>query len=233
MSRTTASTLPVDFTETLELLSALISAVQAREIEPTDPDGLRAITEALQSKPHLSNLPAMLLKTYNEIASALDGIRLTREMIQTSALDGLQHSTLRLTEVSSTTESAAMELLNGLDRSLGMLDEMEQSDAASLERLGALRAQINELFAHLQFQDITSQQLQGVMQMLTEVEGRVSRVADLFDQALSGGVLRPGAFEGMAKQGSTKLAFNPDATVKDAEARQAVIDATFSASTAH
>ena len=233
MSQTTVSVLPIDFTETLELLSTLISAVQDRKIEASDTDSLRIVTEALRSKPHLSNLPAMLLKTYNEIASALDGIRLTREMIQTNALDGLQHSTSRLTEVSSTTESAAMELLNGLDRSLGMLDELEQSDAASLERFGALRAQINELFAHLQFQDITSQQLQGVMQMLTDVESRVTRVADLFDQALSGGVLQPGAFANAARQDTTKLAFNPDATVRDAEARQAAIDATFSASATH
>jgi len=230
MPRSTAADLTPDLPETLDLLGALIMAVQSQELEESGPQGLRALAVALRTRPQLAELPGLLLKTYNEIASALDGIRLTREMIQANALDQIQDSASRLQEVTSTTESATMQLMDGLDRTLGLLDDLERGEGANAERYATLRGQVNELFAHLQFQDITTQQLHGVVQLLVDVETRVGRVADLFDQAVGGRrVLTPEALA-LAAKGPATLAFNPDATTRDVGTRQAYIDAAFPAS---
>ena len=231
MPRSTPVDLTPDLPETLELLGALIMAVQSQELEESGPQGLRALAVALRTRPQLADLPGLLLKTYNEIASALDGIRLTREMIQANALDQIQDSASRLQEVTSTTESATMQLMDGLDRTLGLLDELERGESANAERCATLRGQVNELFAHLQFQDITTQQLHGVVQLLVDVESRVGRVADLFDQAVGGrGVLAPEALA--SRRDFSTLTFNPDASTRDVGTRQALIDAAFPASAA-
>jgi len=121
-----------------------------------------------------------------------------------------------------------MQLMDGLDRTLGLLDDLERGEGANADRYATLRGQVNELFAHLQFQDITTQQLHGVVQLLMDVESRVGRVADLFDQAVGGrSVLTPEALT--SATGVSTLAFNPDATVRDVGTRQAYIDAAFPA----
>lgn len=226
MTPSSRAALPGEYSDTLNLLAALITEIQRETAGEATASQCRKLIAALRDRPQLAALPGLLLKTYNEVAEALDGIRLTRETIRSSAIDGLQDSAVRLTEVTATTESAAMELMNGLDRTLSMVDALEQVSPAAPDQLAALRGQINDLFAHLQFQDITTQQLRGVMQLLNEIEERISKVADLFDAALGGGLLTTPALAGPSSD-SSRLAFNPDATTREAESRQAYIDAAF------
>jgi|KBSSwiStaDraftv2_1062776.scaffolds.fasta_scaffold00997_27 chemotaxis regulatin CheY-phosphate phosphatase CheZ len=181
---------------------------------------LQELVAAVQTHPRLSSLPSVLLKAYNEMAEVLTGIRITRETIQHQALDQLQDTQERLNLVSSATESAAMEIMNGLDRTLGLLDRLDARPDGDREALAALREEINQLFGHLQFQDIITQQLRGVMALVMDVERRIASVAALFDQSLGSAVKAVAPV-------SNSDAFNPDAVWDASPDRQAAVDAAF------
>lgn len=175
--------------------------------------------------PTADTLPSALLRVSSELSLVLNGIRLTRETIQTYSTERLRDTHARLHEVSSTSESAAMEMLNGLDRTLAMIDRLEQSTDAtpSTDMYDALRAEVNQLYSHLQFQDIIAQQLNGVAAVLVEVEERVQTVTNLFGDAL-------GESRDATRHPAVRLdpgAFNPDASVRQTGDRQAMIDEAF------
>ena len=121
---------------------------------------------ARRSMTSRSNCPSS-----SELSQVLNGIRLTRETIQSYSVERLRDSNVRLSEVTSATETAAMQMLNGLDRTLAMIDRLEESGETlpPHEMCDALRAEVNQLYGHLQFQDIITQQLNGVAGLLAEV----------------------------------------------------------------
>jgi chemotaxis regulatin CheY-phosphate phosphatase CheZ len=209
-----------DLDATLGVLTRLISEIQN---DGFDESRVRELVAAVRARPHLATLPGALLKAYTEITAVLSGIRVTRETIQHHALDQLRDTQERLNMVSSATESAAMEMLNGLDRTVGLVDRLAAAPGGDPEVLGQLRAELDQLFGHLQFQDITTQQLRGVMSLLVEVETRIARVADLFDKSLAS----PEETPAPAKKGPTTEDHNPDAVWVQDSARQAAIDAAF------
>ena len=219
--------LPAELIETVELLTRLIAAIQ-HDGDGTAP-GTLEIMASLRQRQNLAELPCTILKAYHEIASALSGIRLTRETIESHALERLSDSTSRLTEVTSTTESAALEMMNGLDRTLTLIDQLEQDqigtsgndDAAHFD---ALRHTVNDLFGLLQFQDIITQQLQGVMELLTDVERRIGKVTAMFDQSLTNLAPSPADELPMACPNRT---YNEHASSRDVATRQAMIDQAF------
>jgi hypothetical protein len=112
-----------------------------------------------------------------------------------------------------------MEMLNGLDRTLAMIDQLECGTCEEHPKAMSdpLRNEVNELYGHLQFQDIIAQQLHGVGALLVEVEQRVDAVTRLFDGTFND---RPAELP-LAPAAS---AYNPDATMRDAPQRQAMID---------
>jgi chemotaxis regulatin CheY-phosphate phosphatase CheZ len=182
--------------------------------------------EPSAAQPTTEALPSVLLRVSSELSRVLNGIRVTRETIQTYSTERLRDTHARLHEVSSTSESAAMEMLNGLDRTLGMIDELERSREASPAHamFDALRTEVNQLYSHLQFQDIIAQQLNGVAGVLIEVERRVQTVATLFEEALGGNRADLRAGTGVVLDPSS---YNPDASMHGAPDRQALIDEAF------
>jgi chemotaxis regulatin CheY-phosphate phosphatase CheZ len=217
-------TAPQELADTLALLTELIGEIQTRGFTGEPGARVRRLVQALRSRPQLVGLPGAVLTAYNEIAEALHGIRLTRQTIQAHALDRLRHTAEKLSEVTATTESAATEILNGLDRSLAALDRLDgEADERRSAAAAALRAELNQLFGHLQFQDITSQQLRGVMQLLAEVEERITRVAELLDHSLNPGTAAPPRPQAAGDPQS----YNPDATALDVTRRQKEADITF------
>ncbi|MFL5494150.1 MAG: hypothetical protein ACJ8DC_07170 [Gemmatimonadales bacterium] len=141
-------------------------------------------------------------------------------------MERLRNTHAKLSEVSSATEIAAVEMLNGLDRTLGMIDQLEvdtkENRRASHELCDGLRMEVNQLYGCLQFQDIVTQQLSGVGALLAEIEQRLESVAQLFDEPPA----TDQTDEQAAKLHLNVTAFNPDATMRDAAGRQAMIDAT-------
>ncbi|MEP6572280.1 MAG: hypothetical protein ABJD11_06275 [Gemmatimonadota bacterium] len=214
----------------LNLLNELVSELKSAQPGMVGQERIGEILAALSGRPDLAELPRVLLRCYSEITEALGGIRLTREAIQAHAVERIRDTHLKLNEVSSTTESATLEMLNTLDRTQALIGSLEKETGASRSPQGtfdALRAEVNLMFNCLQFQDITAQQLQGVNALLGDVEARIESVAALFDHALggSGEVSSPAP---LPKPDET--AFNPDASARNTAARQAIIDAAFGGS---
>jgi hypothetical protein len=212
---------------TLCLLAQLLAELESRRDQSMQSEVVRELVHRLAAQPDLADLPALLLQVHAEIQVVLGGIRSTREAIEAQAVERIRDSRHRLSSVTSTTESAALELLNGLDRSLELINSLEtqSSGAGSGEGFQRLRDQVSALYNHLQFQDITAQQLQGVAQSLSELEHRVRTVTALFDQALHGHPARPAA--ALQSASSARLPYNPDATMHHSHADQAMIDAAF------
>jgi chemotaxis regulatin CheY-phosphate phosphatase CheZ len=158
-----------------------------------------------------------------EVHEALLAIRRSRESLRNFQVEGLRDTHAKLSEVSSTTETAATELLNGLDRTLALIDALEaRSDPAGYE---ALRAEVNKLYGHLQFQDIIAQQLAGVGALLGLVEEHMTHVAAMLDDSNGDAPSLPGS--------SVHAAYNPDASMEHVSERQAAIDAAFLAARPH
>jgi hypothetical protein len=175
----------------------------------------------------LAALPRLLLKAYSEIISVLECLKQSRGMLERTAVERLHHTHEKLREVSSTTENAATNMLDGLDRALGLIDRLDaETGPEASENAATLRAQLrDELFAmmsHLQFHDITTQQLSYTSSVLTDMERRLAQVAKIFDPR-SFGVELPTDAGGV----TTQLAFDPGATTENAEVRQALADEIF------
>ena len=108
------------------------------------------LLHALSQREDLNKLPKLLLTAYSEISAALGGVRLSREAIQSEAIDKLHATHTKLKEVSSHTEDAATAMLDGLDRTLVVIDRLSDSGPASdnalHESVMTLREEIDELF---------------------------------------------------------------------------------------
>ncbi len=213
---------------TLGLLSELVGELQSRREQWPRSGRVHELVARLAGRPDLAELPAVILRAHAEITEILGGIRLTREAIEAHALERIRDTQNRLIDVTSTTETATLELMNGLDRSIELVNTLEQqaNGSASADGFQVLRDQVSALYNHLQFQDITAQQLQGVTHSLLDLEVRVAAVAALFDQQVGRGAkidILHRALDGS----TTHLAFNPDATMKRTIADQTMVDEAF------
>jgi hypothetical protein len=213
---------------TLGLLGDLISELENHRAAWQGSGRVAELVGRLANRQRLAGLPAVLLRAHADISIILGGIRLTRESIEAHAVERIRDTADKLSDVTSTTESATIELLNGLDRSLELINTLETQSrgSASSDGFERLRGQVSTLYNHLQFQDITAQQVQGVGAALLDLETRVSAVSALFDSALGLGSRTELLFR-TADSSSAHLAFNPDATMKRSHADQAAIDEAF------
>ena len=174
----------------------------------------------------VAGLPDMLLKAHSEIVGVVRRLRAGRDALNHATADKLQHTTAKLQEVSSATEVAANGILDGLDRATALVDELDAIGSTDEARAAAARAGIrDELFQAigcLQFQDITSQQLNYAASILVEMEARLADLAEALD---------PNTAEAVTiKPEAVKLgAFDPGASVHGAEGRQALADSIFQA----
>ena len=204
----------------LDLLHQLYLDVEAAGGQLDGVGRIRQTMHALRRQPDLGTVPGTLLHVYNELSRALDCIRQTRAAIESCSLAEFKDTHPRLSQVSTATESAAMAMLNGLDRTLAMIDQLEAGAGQQPSGVPqALRDEVNQLYTHLQFQDIITQQLRGVGDLLTDLERQVTGLALLFDG--------PGAGAVAVHPPRDTQAYNPDASMSGAPERQALIDATF------
>ncbi len=178
----------------------------------------------------LSELPAILERANAQILSVLTRLRESRAAIESTALEKLASTHEKIREVSSATEDAAINIMDACDRATQMVDELDTIDATpepDRARAGEVRSTLrDELFlmmGALQFQDITSQQLAHASAVLIEMETRLIDIAKLFDG--KGDFLeqlpKP---EDSAPDSKT---YDPNATVRDSESRQALADEIF------
>jgi hypothetical protein len=226
-----AAELLYDSEAALRLVDSAIEDL--REPEPrrgmsADPGRASRFRELLAGSTPLGlvGLSQVLARGYGEIVGALGSLRESRTVLGRTAGGKLQHTHQKLREVSNATETAAADILDGLDRAVALVNEMDARAASGDAHGGAdLRAKLrDELFALvgcMQFQDIAKQQLSYASSVLTEMETRLAEVATLLDPTAIG------AANSAAANAPDPATFDPAATVENAEARQAEADRIF------
>lgn len=188
--------------------------------------GRAARQEHEETPAALAGLPTLLLRAYTEIDSALQTLRQSRTALEQTAVEKLHLTSEKLREVSSATEVAATDILDGLDRAIAMVDDLEsaETEGDTGKAAGVRQTMRDELFGlmgHLQFQDITTQQLNYASSILSEMENRLVQIARIFDPSLFG-LEVPSTSAAHAH-----AAFDPAATTGAAEQRQALVDEIF------
>ncbi len=180
----------------------------------------------------LAELPALLERANSQIMSVLVRLRESRASIETSALEKLASTHEKIREVTSATEDAAINIMDACDRATQMVDELDNIDAESDRNVdranevrGNLRDELFMMMGALQFQDITSQQLAHASAVLVEMEDRLLEVARLFDPR----VALPEAVRPVAIVAPDIKTYDPNATTRDSESRQALADEIFTA----
>ena len=185
--------------------------------------------EALLAQPvgagvGLTALPLILTRANQEIQAVLASLRDSRSALEAATVEKLQHTSAKLREVTSATEVAATDILDGLDRAQTLVDRLDDADAANDRDRGRetreqLRQELFGMMGCLQFQDIANQQLAYAATVLGDMEQRLQQIAKLFDPATH---FPPPAFGAPDPR-----TFDPAATAQNPEARQALADSIF------
>jgi hypothetical protein len=175
-----------------------------------------------------ARLPQQLLRAFGEIGTILTRLRESRGVLEQAHMDKLAHMHSKLREVTSATEMAATDILNGLDRSIAMVDELDQlgeghePTTRAAEVRATMRDELFGLMNHLQFQDITTQQLAYASSVILETEDRLSLLMKYFSPSHIAPEIVP-------SPRPLGLAFDPNASNSDAHDRQALADSLFTA----
>lgn len=168
-------------------------------------------------------LPPVFMRAYQEIAGLYESVRRSRSLLERTPVDRLQRSQEKLHEVTSATETAASDMLDGLDRALSLVDELDRddgvpADAATCDRL---REELFRVISCIQFQDITSQQIGYASSVLEDFERRMQMLIALLNQTM------PALVEDVPQLTTQTWTFDAAASTRDAESRQAVADEIF------
>jgi chemotaxis regulatin CheY-phosphate phosphatase CheZ len=221
MATSRVNHLVTELETTLDLLKTLMGELRTTESESASGQRIHELINALSDRRDLDGLPSLLLNAYTEVTAALGGIRVSREAIQSQAIDQLRATNEKLAQVSSHTEAAATRMLDGLDRTLVLIDQLSDSESDSnyslQEAAETLRSEINELFICLQFQDITAQQLKGAVDLLVNVEERLEGVAKMFDGPHE-------SSQALAENEEEASHYDPSASMESAASRQQLAD---------
>lgn len=193
--------------------------------------GIRGLRPDSRPASTLAELLEVMVRAHREILEVVEALQRSRGVIQKASVKRLQNTNLKLREVSATTELAAADMLDGLDRALGLVDQLAEGDdpAAGDDREAAadeLRDELHSLISLLQFQDITSQQLAYASGVLVDVEERLVRILEIF-----GGDRGEGEAEHEVETDEilwrAPVDADPGATARDAVGRQALADEIF------
>jgi chemotaxis regulatin CheY-phosphate phosphatase CheZ len=227
-----ANELLYDSEAALRLVDSAIEDI--RDVDPRragEPNDSAKATAALamHGPIGLVGLSDILARGYGEIVSVLGSLRASRNVLQRTSVDKLHNTHEKLREVSNATEMAATDILDGLDRAVALVNDMDlKADAndavAGAELRNTLRDELFALMGCMQFQDITTQQLNYASSVLTEMEARLAELATILDPTALGTLAAPSPVPSVATAPAT---FDPAASMNDAEARQAVVDQIF------
>ncbi|MEO7216641.1 MAG: hypothetical protein ABI026_00430 [Gemmatimonadaceae bacterium] len=172
-------------------------------------------------------LLAVMQRASSEIAQVLCTLHTSREALEGVTLQEIHDSATKLRDVASATELAATRMMDGLERAHALVDRLDDiasiacDDDSAAEATSVREKLHDELFAvmgSLQFQDITSQQLGHVAQMLGDIERRLHATSSL----LSGGCGEATCIS--AEQFPT---FSESASTKNSFERQTAADVIF------
>ena len=166
-------------------------------------------------------LPEVLARVSVIIGKMLTRLRAGQEELRTTAVERLHDTREKLDEVTSATETAATDIMNGIDRAMLLVDQLDGDDVGprGAEIGSALRDELFGVMTHLQFQDITTQQLTHASSIIEDMKQYLDEFVAVFDLEASGAAPVP-----RRAVPEYPPAFDPAATIHDAEQRQALVD---------
>lgn len=170
-----------------------------------------------------AELSRTLLRAYAETVGIVVRLRESCGMIDNQGVDKLQQMHGSLNEVSSATESATTDILDGLGRAVQLVEELDADSAdetARKLRIAQLKDELSGVMNHLQFQDITAQQLGHIAGLLTEMRRRITQIVTIFS---------PPMVSFAKDEPAVPSHYDPNATsaLTSAPDRQAVADEIF------
>jgi hypothetical protein len=188
MSTRAAEELYYDSEATLRLVDTALDELRVMEDQRTGADRGPFLAQERTEPAAGSELPDLVLRAYGEIQSGLESLRRSREVLERTTMEKIHHMGDRIRAVNSATEVAATDILDGVDRALALVDQLDEMgdepDRATVR--GELRDELFDVMGCLQFQDITSQQLTYASSVLYEMESRLANLAQIFDPASFG-----------------------------------------------
>ncbi|MEP6493438.1 MAG: hypothetical protein ABJF01_12215 [bacterium] len=145
----------------------------------------RGFLEHVMAQPGgLAELSRTLLRAYAETAGIVARFRESAGMLDSGGIDKLQLMHGRLAEVSSATETATTDILDGVGRASDLVEKFDTAPKLTDDErhvlAASLREELGNLSSHLQFQDITSQQLAHIATLLGDMRTRISQVVAIF-----------------------------------------------------
>lgn len=153
-----------------------------------------------------------------QLAAATARLDAQKQVLEEEAAPQIRHSEDRLRDVSATMEAAATSLLDGFGSLSQLVTELGALALPAEARplLARLAEGVLDLTLHMQFQDITSQQLRYVESVLRATEAQLlCAAAEGTGQSVAG------------RTENAPVAFDPRASAKPSPHRQASIDALF------
>lgn len=212
---------------TLHLVSELVGEIHKREAQGEDLGRIGEIAISLDNLADVASLPDALQNAYGAISSALAGVSLRLQGMV--AHDHLRGTHEKLSEVSAATENAALGMMDGLDRAMTKINSLhamtvgaggdDGDDKEFAGVVGEVREEIGAMFNLLQFQDITSQQIQGIAALIKDAETTLGGASKMFGVTQEEKLPDPDEY-------------NADATMGNAADRQRIIDETINAARA-
>lgn len=197
---------------------------EGADCEPARPDGSGHAADTMNENlaARLQVLSHSLAFGYESLLGILGTLRVGRGTIESVTAEKLQQAYAKLQKVTDTTETAATDVLVGLEDTIALVDELDALDLSSdRERAAAVRGDMrNKLFdlmTHLQFQDITRQQLDYASALLRHTEQQLALIAATIEPTAASTAGAPADHPGSGT-------CDPQATVTGAALRQAVAD---------
>jgi chemotaxis regulatin CheY-phosphate phosphatase CheZ len=162
--------------------------------------------------------PEQIAHLVRQLHEATTQLESHRRALTGEAAPQIRHTEDRLRDVTAATETAATSILDGVTQLTELVDNLGKlslpPEAAPI--MGQLSDGLFDLMGHLQFQDITSQQLRYAESVLRATESQLITMA-----AEGSGTDAP------ERTDAAPEAFDPRASAKPAPNRQASIDALF------
>lgn len=226
-----------DSESTLRQVSSALSGLwDGAEVDTiTDSQDTDALGALATEPSDLAELLASIGRAYGEIVEVISSLQQSRGILEDAAMDRLKNTNEKLKEVSTATEMAATGIMDGIDRALAMvgnLDQMaatsEKDDSTAVRR--NLEEELHGILTLLQFQDITAQQLGYASGVLTDIEHRLVSIAQIFENSglwahHATAVEDPKGANGKSEHLPEDC--DPDASNFDGEGRQALADEIF------
>jgi hypothetical protein len=202
----------------------------SRPIDPASPGeavGIAADSpddaEAARGNPTVASLPSILMRTSQDITSALHSLYRSHDFLKQAAVQRLTGTRAKLNDLSTTTETATHRILDGLDNALVLIEEIGKvtPDTADAEALSSqLREEVHGLITSLQFQDIVAQQIAFAVHVLEDTETRIHYVAQHLEKVF-------GKSEPVEHHEDGDGAFDPSASTIGVGERQSLADSIF------